>query len=317
MALNLEQYIHYLEKRRIPWPAPPDIERPRAKPFLKPLPEVRVVTWDVYGTLLAIASGELYFEHPQRFIMDLALDKTLEEFKMWGSMTRKPGQPSKYLGQIYADVLTRLRIAPSVGGDKYPEIGSDKLWEEIIKKLLQKEYQFDTGFYGSLNEFSRKVAYFFHASMQGAVCYPKAADALRWVNESGRAQGLLANGQCFTMAQLQHALTGQAPEARLERLLDPELCILSCEQRVRKPSERPFRHLLTVLEKRGVGPDEVLHVGSRLTEDVGPARRLGMRTALFAGDRASLDATAERLKDPGQRPDLLLTELDQLAEALG
>jgi FMN phosphatase YigB (HAD superfamily) len=232
-------------------------------------------------------------------------------------MTRKPGQPAKYLGQIYADVLAKLRIAPSVGGDKYPEICADKLWEEILKKLLQKDYQFDAGFYGSLNEFSRKVAYFFHASLQGAVAFPKVAEALRQVSENGRAQGILANGQCFTLAQLQRALTAQDPWARLERLLDPELCILSYEQRVRKPSERIYRHLLAVLEKRGVRAGEALHVGSRLGEDVVPARRLGMRTALFAGDRASLDATAERLKDPGQRPDLLLTELDQLAEALG
>jgi FMN phosphatase YigB (HAD superfamily) len=317
MALTLEQYIHYLEKRQISWPAPPAVERPKAKPFLKPLPEVRVVTWDVYGTLLAVSGGELCFEHPQKFVMDLALDKTIEEFKMWGSMTRKPGQPAKYLGQIYADVLTRTRIAPSVGGDKYPEIGSDKLWEEIIKKLLQKDYQFDAGFYGSLNEFSRKVAYFFHASLQRAECYPKAAQTLRRVADSGRAQGLLANGQCFTTAQLQRGLTEQDPRTRLEQLLDPEICIVSYEQRVRKPSERLFRHLLGVLEKRGIAAGEVLHVGSRLGEDVAPARRLGMRTALFAGDKASLDATPERLKDPGQRPDILLTKLDQLAEALG
>jgi FMN phosphatase YigB (HAD superfamily) len=317
MALTLEQYIHYLDKRGIPWPAPPAVERPKAKPFLQSLPGVRVVSWNVYGTLLAVSGGELCFEHPQRFVMDLALDKTLEEFKMWGSMTRKPGQPAKYLGQIYADVLTRLRIAPSVGGDKYPEIGSDKLWEEIIKKLLQKDYQFDAGFFGSLNEFSRKVAYFFHASLQGAVCYPKVAQTLRQVAESGRKQGLLANGQCFTIGQLQRGLAEQDPWARLEQLLDPEICILSYEQRVRKPSERPFRHLLSVLEKRGVGPGEVLHVGSRLGEDVAPARRLGMRTALFAGDKAPLDATPERLKDPGQRPDILITELDQLTEALG
>jgi hypothetical protein len=317
MALTLEQYIQYLDKRQIPWPAPPDVERPKAKPFLQRLPDVRVVTWNVYGTLLAISGGDLYFQHPEKFVMDLALDKTLEEFKMWGSMTRKPGQPAAYLGQMYSDVLTKMRIVPSVGGEKYPEINVHKLWEEIIKKLLQKDYQFDAGFYGSLNEFSRKVAYFFHASLQGTVCYPGAASALRRVAASGRAQGLLASGQCFTIAQLQHTLTRECPAARLDGLLDPALCVISYEQRARKPSERLFRHLLSVLEARGIAPGNVLHVGSRLSDDVAPARRLGMRTALFAGDKASLDAPADRLKDPGQRPDLLLTELDQLADALG
>jgi FMN phosphatase YigB (HAD superfamily) len=60
----------------------------------------------------------------------------------------------------------------------------------------------------------------------------------------------------------------------------------------------------------------VLHVGSRLTHDVAPARKLGLRTALFAGDRGSLQATAEQLRDPATRPDVLLTELGQITEVV-
>jgi hypothetical protein len=41
-----------------------------------------------------------------------------------------------------------------------------------------------------------------------------------------------------------------------------------------------------------------------------------MRTALFAGDANSLEATAEQLKVPASRPDVLLTELGQIAEVL-
>ena len=110
--------------------------------------------------------------------MDVALDKTIQEFKMWGSMSRKPGQPAEYLGQIYQQVLLEQQTG-AVGGEKYPEIAADRVWEAILKKLLQKDYKFDAGFFGSLNEFSRKVAYFFHASLQGTACYPGAAEALR------------------------------------------------------------------------------------------------------------------------------------------
>ena len=42
-----------------------------------------------------------------------------------------------------------------------------------------------------------------------------------------------------------------------------------------------------------------------------------MRTALFAGDRASLQATPEQLKDANLRPDVLLTEPGQIAEVVG
>jgi FMN phosphatase YigB (HAD superfamily) len=315
MALTLEQYASYLDTRDLPWPAPPAVERPKAKPYLVRLPQVRAVLWNVYGTLVALPGGELWFEHPQPFVMNVALEKTIQEFKMWGSMSRKPGQPSEYLAQIYAQLLAEHRIAPG-GGEKYPEVASDRLWEGVIKKLLQKDYKFDAGFFGSLNEFSRKVAYFFHASLQGTACYPGAAAALRHVAQSGLTQGLLADGQCFTLVQLQRGLTAEDESAKLGGLLEPDCVSLSYDVRGRKPSERLFRHALAGLARLGLAPAQVLHVGSRMQQDLIPARRLGLRTALFAGDKASLQATADQLKDPLNRPDILLTDLDQIAEVV-
>jgi FMN phosphatase YigB (HAD superfamily) len=316
MALTLQQYATYLNTRGLPWPAPPEVERPKARPHLVRLPQVRCVLWNVYGTLLAIGGGELLFEHPQKFIMDVALDKTIQEFKMWASMSRKPGQPAEYMRVIYDQVLLEQRGISGPGGEKYPEVCADRVWEAILKKLLQKDYRWDAGFFGALNELARKVAYFFHASLQGTACYPGAAEALAALAERGVTQGLAADGQCFTEVQLRRGLEAQRPGADLDAWLDPELRVLSCEVRGRKPSERLFRQALEVLAGRGVASGEVLHVGSRVAQDIVPARRLGMKTALFAGDRASLQATAEQLKEPASRPDVLLTELPQIADVV-
>ena len=54
-----------------------------------------------------------------------------------------------------------------------------------------------------------------------------------------------------------------------------------------------------------------------MVQDLAPAKRLGMRTALFAGDKASLNATTEQLKENNSRPDVLLTELSQIADVVG
>jgi FMN phosphatase YigB (HAD superfamily) len=248
--------------------------------------------------------------------MDCALDKTIQEFKMWGSMSRKPGQPADYMRQIYDTVLLEQRALPAAR-EKHPELAADRIWEAIIKKLFQKDYHFDANFYGSLNEFSRKVAFFFHASLQGTCCYPKAVEALRQVRDSGLVQGLLGDGQCFTTVQLQRGLAAEDAGAKLDELIDPGLRVLSYEQRACKPSERLFRHMLGLLSERGIAPEEVLHVGSRITQDVVPAKRLGMRTGLFAGDRAALQATAEQLKEPATRPDVLLSKLRQIADVVG
>jgi hypothetical protein len=316
MPLTLEQYASVLDKRTdLPWPAPPAATPVKARPHLVRLPQVRAVLWNVYGTLLAIPLGELVFEHPQPFIMSNALDKTIQEFKMWASMSRKPGQPSEYMLAIYKQLLTEQLM--STGGERHPEASADRLWEAILKRLMQKDYKFDAASYGSLNEYSRKVAYFFHASLQGTACYEGAAEALRHVAGAGLVQGLLADGQSFTALQLQRGLAAQDGGARLEELLTEGLVTLSHEVRGRKPSERLFRRAVEGLEKKGVSPGEVLHVGSSLARDLVPAKRLGMATALFAGDKTSLQATPEQLKEGASRPDVMLTELAQIAEVVG
>jgi FMN phosphatase YigB (HAD superfamily) len=317
MALTLEQYAAYLDTRHdLVWPVPPDADRLKAKPYLPRLPQVRAVLWNVYGTLLRIAGGELWFEHPDAFVMNVALDKTIQEFKMWSSMSRKPGQPADYMKQLYSSVLLEHRAVPG-GNEKYPEVGSDRVWEALIKKLFFKDYKFDAGFFGSLNEYSRKVAYFFHASLQGTACYKHAAEAMRAVARKGLKQGLLADGQCFTQVQLQRGLAAQENEIALDKLLDKDLIILSYEIRGRKPSERLFRHAISALNQQGIAPNQVLHVGSSMSRDLLPVRRLGMRTALFAGDRNSLQAQNEQIKEPASRPDVLLTKLSQIAEVIG
>src|SRR5438067_1198149 len=124
MALTLSQYVSYLDKRGTTWPAPPEVEPPKAKAHLVRLPGIRAVTWNVYGTLLAIAGGELLFQHPTPFIMEMALDKTIQEFKMWPSMSRKPGPPADYLREIYGNLLAEQRLIPA-GVEKYPEVVVD------------------------------------------------------------------------------------------------------------------------------------------------------------------------------------------------
>jgi FMN phosphatase YigB (HAD superfamily) len=313
MPLSLEQYADYLDTRSdLPWPAAPSITPVKARPHLVRLPEIRAVLWNVYGTLLAIPLGELLFEHPQAFIMSNALDKTIHEFKMWASMSRKPGQPSDYMLEIYKQILLENKSGPA--GERFPDAASDRLWEIILKRLLQKDYKFDTNFFGALNEYSRKVAYFFHASLQGTACYPGAAEAVRHLSASGVVQGLLGEGQCFTEVQVARGLRAQ------DASLSPpwgDNVTLSYECRGRKPSERLFRLALERLQARDITPGEVLHLGCRIKEDIVPARRLGMKTALFAGDKASLQATQEQLKDANSRPDILLTELTQLLDVIG
>src|SRR4051794_25296846 len=152
MPMTLEQYAEDLTTRNLVWPVPPTPQPVKAKPSAAPLPGIRAVAWNIYGTLLSISTGNLVLKHPQKLIMEVALDKTIKEFNMWASMSRKPGQPSEYMGQLYDRALDQLKMAPS-HGEKYPEIQTEKIWDDIVKKLQQKDYKFDAGKYGGVNDY--------------------------------------------------------------------------------------------------------------------------------------------------------------------
>lgn len=316
MPLTLEQYVERIHTRTdLPWPIAPRIDPPKAKPKLKELP-VKAVFWTVYGTLLAVPQGELFFEHPDNDITAVALDKVIKEFKMWNSMSRKPGAPSEYMKELFDKALTTLRLTAGGGGEKFPEVQTERVWDDIVKKLQQKEYRFDAGTYGSLDDYVKKIAYFYHASIQGAGAYPGAADALKLLAERGILQGLLADGQCFTAGQLQRCLKQQDPDFELNAVVPPALRLISAKKKARKPSDTLFKAAVAAAGLKGLSPAEVLHVGSSLTRDVAPAKKYGFRTALFAGDRNSLSATPEQLQDAATRPDAMVTELPQVLELI-
>ena len=313
MPLTLEQYVERLDERTdLPWPTAPKVEPVKAKPSIQRFP-ARAVMWTVYGTLIAIPQGELLFEHPQEFVTDAALDKVIKEFKMWNSMSRKPGVPAQQLKEQYLKGIGNLKMYGS-GGEKFPEVRGETAWEDVFKKL--RDYTFDVPTYGSLNEFARKVAYFYHASIQGTGAYPGAAETIRMIAEGNRPQGLIADGQVFTVGQLQRCLKKQEPGFDLDTPVPPALRMLSWEKKARKPSDTLFKAAAQALAAKGVRPDQTLHVGSNLARDIAPAKKHGFRTALFAGDKASLAATPEQMKDPACRPDVLLTELSQVLDVI-
>jgi FMN phosphatase YigB (HAD superfamily) len=315
MPLTLEQYVERLDSRTdLPWPVAPKIDPPKAKPSLTAMP-VRAVFWTVYGTLVAIPQGELLFEHPQEFVTGAALEKVIKEFRMWQSMTRKPGAPSEYMRELYNKALTVLRLA-GTGGERFPEVQCERIWDDIVKKLFQKEYRFDESTYGPMPEYVKKIAYFYQASIQGTGPYPGASEALLALAQRGTVQGLLADGQCFTVGQVQRCLKRENPEFDLDAVIPPALRIISAEKKARKPSDTLFKAAVAAAGAKGLAPSAVLHVGSNLMRDIAPAKKHGFRTALFAGDKNSLSATADQLKDSALRPDALITELPQVLELI-
>jgi len=317
MPQTLTEYAHALAERNLRWPTAPKREPVRAAPHLDPLPGIRVVLWNLYGTLIRIADGELLHATPDAVRMEVALDKTIREFNMWYSMTRKPGAPWEYLLSIYDRLVADSRLVGTKRKGDVPEVDSGKVWRNILDRLAQKEYVYDADQLGNLDELSEKVAYFFHESLQGHEAAPTAARTLTLIAESGISQGLLADGQCFSVVQALRDFRLQEASTPLSILFRPELMTLSQREGVRKPSKSLFVAAYRRVQAAGFEPSQVLYVSSRITGDLAIAKLAGFHTAAYIGEKLGMDVTVDDLQNPDTCPDRLLTQLDHLRDVLG
>jgi FMN phosphatase YigB (HAD superfamily) len=319
MPKSLQEYIASFDQRSdLIWPKPPAPKPLKATPSIKPLPGIRAVVWTVYGTLLRIDGGRLQHLHPQAIRMQIALQKTIEEFHMWHSMSRKPGAPWEYMLQQYKRVIEKELLQPTKrrGGDLI-EIDSTVVWAKLIDRLIRNEYQYDKGVYGELGDFAEKVAYFFHANLQGVAASEDVVEVLRQVSQAGMRQGIIDDGQSFTPAQLLHALQQQAPVRSLSEFISPSALAISSDCQVRKPSPSLFSAGFAPLVRQGIEPQCILYVSHRLEDDLAVARQSGVRTALYAADAVCCQVQPGHLRDPETRPDRLLTDLRQIRQILG
>lgn len=317
MGLSLREYAAWLTERKLLWPAAPSTEPAKATPYVGPLAGIKAVTWNVYGTLLTISDGQLLLQHPQAIRMQVAMEKTIHEFNMWSSMTRRPGQPWEYFLPKYNDAVDEAKLAGVSRKGDFPEVNAAHVWEKLLELLSRKEYQYDASRYGDWDEFAEKVAFFFQLCLQGCQAAPSSLQVLTDVAQAGFQQGLLADAQPYTLAQLLHGLDRQGRLPPLADIFAPGCLVLTYEQGVRKPSPSLYSHCRGQFAELNVEPEEVLYVSSRLADDLAIAKQQGFRTALFAGDKLSLKATGAECKDPALKPDRLLTDLNQIRDILG
>ncbi|MCB9953387.1 MAG: HAD family hydrolase [Planctomycetaceae bacterium] len=317
MPKSLSDYVNWLDERRdLIWPQAPPIQSLKATPSLSPLPDIRLVTFNPYGTLLHIDQGEQFVLHPQKLRTQIALEKTIHEFNMWNSMTRKPGQPWEYmLHQIMKLIEDREMASTGRKGD-YPFVDSSRLWLKILERLGKNEYTFDASEYGSLEDLSVKVAYFYHASMQAVAAHEGAVPVLQQLMNQGIRCGLLGDGQSFTLIQVLRCLRQQGNIHSLGEVLSADSIKLAYDCGIRQPSPGLYEQARKQFASLGIEPHQVLHVSHRHMDDLVPARQVGFRTALFVADKTSCKVNNAEVRDAETRPDRLITKLSHLRQLL-
>jgi len=313
MALSLLKYAEQLDARNDPRPLGPEpASFESAKPHLA-VQTVKAVVYSGLGTLwLAPSEPELLPSDP--IMRKIALEKTVTEFKMWASMSRKPGEPGDYLEVLVKQVADKLEAANLTS--QRTEIRLEHVWQQIVDRLRQKEYTYDAASYGTPPELAEKIAYYYQRASQGISVFPKALAALRTVAKKGVVQGIHANGQQATPVVVCRALVEQGKLTSLAEVFEPAISIWSYEMGVRKETDKGFATLLAEMTSKGLTPAETLYVGNDVERDIVPAKRRGFRTALLLADKNTARVKPGDLKDEKSKPNVLLTAFEQIASVV-
>ncbi len=282
------------------------------------LPEpagIRLVLWDIYGTLFATRAGDLEGSLSVPEAMLGAFELTAAEFS-FDSLFNSPAA---------AALWTRERYLQLIGNDQrekkrknhslYPEVRIELIWNLIAGKLHARGWQPPSGDAGLL---PYRIALFYEIAFQQAVIYTAAWPVLNRIREQGFAQGLVSNAQFYTPLLLHYFINRQSGGecATPWEIFDPGLCSFSYQPELSKPDQSLFTPVLEEAGLRGISPGEILYVGNDMFNDVHGAAGLGLRTALFAADSGSLKLRRGNPAADSAVPDAVVTDFCQLPHIL-
>lgn len=294
-----------LHQRFITLSQPIRPKKTRAKPVLQSMTDIRAVIYDFYGTLFISGVG------------DIGIDDGKPDSRLFRDALKTSGVQiiEKKAGRAGYRIYNRVvkQIAENMqknGGSSYPEPDIRAVWEQVLDEMM-KEKLIDI----PLQQYpSEQLAIEFELRMNPIWPMPGAIETLSYFKEKGLFQGIISNSQFYTPVALE-ALTGNSLE---ELGFHPGLLHWSYQEKMKKPGIPFYETFLEKLHKTdpSIKPQQVLYIGNDMLKDIWPANEVGLKTALFAGDKRSLKWRKYDERCKNLKPDLVITEFSQLRESI-
>ncbi len=273
-------------------PRPTDVA-----PKLDPLSGIRAVLFDVYGTLVISASGDIGLagERGTTGAFAAALEAA-------GITAPAAGGPARLEQTIRA-----FHARHKATGTEFPEVDILAIWEEVL------EGEIPGGEVPASRDKLAHLAVEYECRVNPVWPMPGLVRLPADLRRRSLVLGIVSNAQFYTPLMLEGFLGASLADLGF----DAAYCTWSYRLLEAKPSTRIYQAALAGLDRvHGIAPSEVLYVGNDLRNDIWPASLTGCRTALFAGDARSLRLRADDPRCAGVVPDRIITALSQITDAI-
>ena len=253
----------------------------------KHLAGIHCVLFDIYGTLLISASGDIGIASPKKQPLD-KIERLMKKYKIESD----PPALMTALDQVIASTHQVKRDK----GILFPEVEIDRIWMQVLNNRQR--------------ELCQQFALEYELIVNPVYPMPHLEEMLQTCRSQKIRMGLISNAQFYTRYLFKWIL-GAAPE---DLGFHPHLIFLSYQIGVAKPSPELFQKAADALNKMNIQTQAVLFVGNDMLNDIFPAKHVGFKTALFAGDKRSLRLRKDDPRCRNLSPDIVVNDLNQLFE---
>ncbi len=278
------------------------------EPRLPYLPGIRWVVFDIYGTLLASAAGEIATDSDTKDTIP-AFRRVLQWYMEYFSSFSLVCPNEKEFARAFFELIRKEHASRVSERIPQPEVDIRNIWRTLFKTMHMLP-PIITG--TETTSVIEEAALRFELAVNPVWPMPHANEIILRLRERSYNLGIISNAQFYTPLIIE-VLFQQTPAS-----LGFNVSTWSYIEGIAKPSITLFRIFMD--NARAIDPDinetEVLYIGNDIRNDISPARQLGFRTALYAGDTRSLRLRRDDPKLAFVEPDIVLTDLEQLKHVL-
>ena len=246
---------------------------------------IQCILFDVYGTLFISGSGDISIARQQT--------RHIQKFKNLLNRYQIKKKPQIILDAFFTAIDIEHKRLRKTGVD-FPEVEIDRIWAHVLE----------------IEELDavRAFAVEFELIVNPVYPMPNLERMLSSLNKLKVLMGIISNAQFFT-PYLFNWFLDSSPE---DLGFKSDLIFYSYKSGHAKPSPFMFDAAAKNILNMDISVNSVLYIGNDMLNDIYPAKMVGFKTALFAGDARSLRLRENHPKCKNLFADIVITDLLQL-----
>ena len=247
--------------------------------------KIEVILFDLYGTLFISRSGDIGMAR-KKSPQTEKLDNLLQHFGI-----KKDSQ--SVLNRFYAAIENQHELLKKKGVD-FPEVEIDQIWMRVLEN--------------DDLESIRAFAVTYELIANPVYPMPNLEKMLSVCQDSNVLMGIISNAQFYTPYLFNWFLDSNPEDLGFY----PDLILYSYKFGYAKPSTFMFQVAAEQLKNMDIPAHSALYIGNDMLNDIYPAKNVGFKTGLFAGDARSLRLRKNDPKCKNLSVDLVITDLVQI-----